>query len=103
MKLWEKVSNTMDVGDLNNESEFLLIYMKYSLTIDSDVFIFPIEETEDDILFEKKGVKYVQLFAVYHALELIEPDLKGKRGTDSKIAESLLEYRLKDACGSSNK
>ena len=84
---------------LDVESEALIIYMKESLSIDSEIYIFPIEETEDDLVFEKDGIKYIQLFPVEYALELIESDLglKDELFTDQEIAGRLLMYRLKDA------
>lgn len=84
---------------LDVESEALIIYMKESLDLDSDVYVFPIEETEDDLVFEKDGVKYIQFFPIEYTLDLIESDLGLKTGayTDKEIAERLLEYRLRDA------
>lgn len=81
------------------ESETLLIYMKDSLNLESEIAIFPIEETEDDIQFKKGNINYYQLFPVETAIELIETDLdlKNKGYSDLDIARRLLEYRLNDA------
>lgn len=83
----------------NEKSEAILIYLKEDLSIVSDVYLFEIEETEDDILYEKDNVKYIQLFPVDYAIELIESDLnlKNKRYSKEEIAKKLLDYRLKDA------
>lgn len=85
--------------DLNTKSEALLIYMKWTLDLKSEISIFEIEETEDDLLFKKEGIKYIQLLPLDYAVELIESDLnlKGKGYSDLEIAERLLEYREKDA------
>lgn len=85
--------------DVDVESEALIIYMKESLELDSDVYVFPIKETEDDLVFEKDGVKYIQFFPIEYALELVESDLglKARAFTGKEIAERLLEYRLRDA------
>jgi hypothetical protein len=85
--------------NLNEESEVLLIYMKEPLDIESEISIFEIEETEGNLFFDKDGVAYVQLFALPHAIDLIESDLdlKGKGFSDLQIAERLLEYRKNDA------
>lgn len=84
---------------LNSESETLLIYMKESLNIDSEILIFEIEETEDDLVFEKGGIRYIQLFPLQYAVELIKEDLnlKDKGYSDLQIAKRLLEYRERDA------
>ena len=81
------------------ESEALLIYMKGALDLKSEISIFEIEETKDDLLFEKDGIKYYQLFPVDYAVELIESDLdlRNKGYSDVEIAQRLLEYRLNDA------
>ncbi|MPR31924.1 hypothetical protein [Salmonirosea aquatica] len=84
---------------LNTESEALLIYMREALSLESEIAIFEIEETEDDLFFEKGGMNYIQFFPIDYAVELIESDLnlKGKGFSDQEIAERLLEYRIKDA------
>ncbi|WP_025762929.1 hypothetical protein [Dyadobacter tibetensis] len=84
---------------LNTDSEALLIYMENSLDIESEIKFFEIEETDDDLVFEKGDIQYVQLFPVDHAIDLIESDLELKnRGySNLEIAERLLEYRIKDA------
>lgn len=85
--------------ELNTESEALLIYMNGALDLKSEISVFEIEETEDDLVFEKGGEKYFQLFPMDYAIELIESDLelKGKGYSDLEIAKRLLDYRLKDA------
>ena len=84
---------------LNLESEVLLIYMKGDLDLRSDISILEIAETEDDLIFEKEGLKYIQLFPIDYAIDLIEFDLnmKDKGYSDLEIAERLLEYRKNDA------
>lgn len=84
---------------LNIESEVLLIYMEGDLDLTSDISILEIEETEDDLIFEKDGLQYIQLFPIDYAIDLIEFDLnmKDKGYSDLEIAERLLEYRKNDA------
>jgi hypothetical protein len=57
------------------------------------------EETDDDLIFEKNGLRYIQFFPVDHAIDLIQFDLNLKdRGySDTEIAKRLLQYRLTDA------
>lgn len=95
----DQLENLYQEKGLNTESEALLIYVKDALNLESEITIFGIEETEDDLIFESGGIMYFQLFPVDYAVELIESDLglKGKGYSDLEIAERLLEYRLKDA------
>lgn len=85
--------------ELNTESEALLIYQKEKLDLESDIAILEIEETEDNVLFEKDGIQYIQLFPIDYAIELIESnlELKGKGNSDLQIAKRLLDYRERDA------
>lgn len=84
---------------LNTDSEALLIYMQGALDLESEVKFFAIEETEDDLVYEKDGIRYEQFFPIDYAIELIESDLdlKGKGYSNLEIAKRLLEYRIKDA------
>lgn len=83
--------------DEDSEDEFL-IYLKESLSIDSEVTFFMAEQTEDYTLYETGGIKYIQLFPLPLAKELLdELELKGKGLNNLKIAQRLLEYRIKDA------
>jgi len=85
--------------NLNEDSEDILMYMKDSLSIDSDVFIFELDETDDHLTYVKDGQTYLQLFPIDHAVDLIEfdLDLKDKGYSNKAIAERLLEYRINDA------
>jgi len=95
----EQLDELYRAKGLNTESEALLIYLRESLDLESDVTIFEIEETEDNLIFKKEGIRYLQLFPVDYAVELIETDLdmKGNGYSDIDIAERLLEYRQRDA------
>lgn len=95
-EILKKLYSEMDV---NPQSEVLLIYLKNALELDSEISIFEIEETEDDLVFEKEGVKYYQLFSIDYAIDLIENDLKlkNKGYSTREIAQRLLNYRLNDA------
>lgn len=95
----EKLKELYQEQKLNTESEALLIYMKGTLSLESEVVFFEIEETEDDLIFEKEGIKFIQLFPLEYAVDLIESDLnlKNKGYSDFEIAERLLEYRKNDA------
>jgi hypothetical protein len=106
MKLEELVKYLVHPHDLEVlyqgkklNSESLLIYMNGALDLKSEISIFEIEETEDDLIFEKNGERYFQLFPIEYAIELVESDLdlKDKEYSNLEIAKRLLSYRLKDA------
>ena len=94
----EQLDELYQEQGLNTESEALLIYLQGTLDLEADIAIFEIEETEDDLVFEKEGIQYVQLFPVDYAIELIESDLdlKDKGYSDLEIAHRLLDYRQTD-------
>jgi hypothetical protein len=94
----EKLENLYTNENLNTGSEALLIYMQGELTLESEIKFFAIEETEDDLVYEKDGMQYEQLFPIDYAIGLIESDLKLKRKgySNLEIAKRLLEYRIKD-------
>jgi hypothetical protein len=95
----KQVKNLYQERDLNTESEALLIYLKGALDLKSEISFFVIEETNDNLVFEKDGEKYFQLFPIEYAIDLIEYDLelKNKGYSHLEIAKRLLDYRLKDA------
>lgn len=95
----EKLEKLYQDENVNVESEAILIYLKDDLNINSEIKLFQIEQTEDDILYKNAEGNYVQLFPVDYAIELISSDLDlvGKGNTNLKIAQRLLEYRIKDA------
>ena len=95
----EQLNDFYSTQKLNTDSEALIIYMVNDLNIESEVSIFEIEETEDQLIFEKDGVRYIELFPIEHASQLIEFDLNLKRTgfSDIEIAKRLLEYRINDA------
>jgi hypothetical protein len=95
----EKLKVLYQEQELNTESDALIIYMKNALDLESEISIFEIEETEDELVFEKDGYVYHQLFSIDYSIELIESDLnmKNKGYSDLEIAQRLLEYRLNDA------
>lgn len=95
----EQLEELYQEQGLNTESEALLIYLRGALDLGADIAIFEIEETGDDLVFEKEEIQYVQLFPVDYAIELIESDLdlKDKGYSDLEITQRLLAYRQKDA------
>jgi hypothetical protein len=108
MKLEELIGYLLDndrleelyrMQDIGLKSESILIYMKDSLTLNSEIVLFEIEETNDEIVYQKKETKYIQFFPIEYTISLIELDLnlKNKGYTNLEIAQKLLEYRENDA------
>jgi effector-binding domain-containing protein len=99
LKSEEKLEEFCKVYDLIQNSECILIYMKEKIDIDSDIFFFAIEDTEDNIKFIKEDIVYIQLFPLFYASELItlDLDLLNKGFDNLEIAQRLIEYRVKDS------
>jgi len=75
------------------------IYMRKALNASSDIAVFELEETDDDIHFTKNGVDYIQLTAVDQAIEFIADEFAAKRNAvpHEEIASRLMEYAIYDA------
>ncbi|MVM32279.1 hypothetical protein GO755_19690 [Spirosoma sp. HMF4905] len=84
---------------LVTDPDDLLIYMEKAINLASELSFFSIQETEDDLIFNKDGVQYIQLFPAHYAVDLIESDLDllNKGLSDLQIAHRLLDYRINDA------
>lgn len=95
----EKIDDLINQFHVSEKSEALIICLKNSLDLHSEVAIFEIEETGGYLEFDKNGNKYIELFPLEHAIDLIEFDLELKdRGYSIEyIAKRLLDYRLNDA------
>ncbi len=95
----DKMDELYTIEKSKTDSETWLIYMKGALDIDSEIKIFAIEETDDELIYKKDGVVFIQLFPIEYAVDLIESDLnlKGSGYSNSEIAKRLLEHRIKDA------
>lgn len=76
-----------------------LIYMRDALSESSDIAVFELEETSDDIRFTKNGVDYLQLMPVDQAIEFIEDEFppKLKAVSHREIASRIIEYATYDA------
>ncbi|WP_295230294.1 hypothetical protein [uncultured Chryseobacterium sp.] len=95
----EKLESLYKKLQVNEESEALIVYLKDSLDLTSEISIFGIEETDGDLVFKKDGTKYIELFPIDYAVDLIESDLdlKDRGYSNEYIAKRLLEYRVNDA------
>lgn len=60
--------------------------------------IFGIEDTDGDLIFEKNGNKYVELFPLDAVQEMAEEYVNTYEGiSNEEIAKRLIDYRLNDA------
>ena len=97
----EKVTQLYDSSNLSSDSEAILIYMKDSLDLNSDLRLLEIEKTGDDLVFIENGVTYHQLFPVEHAVEILASYFsENEKKLDSVgLAKRLMDYRINDAKG----
>ncbi len=95
----DELNEILKVFEFSSDYEVVLIYLVDSLSLESEIMLFDIEETGDRLLFEKNNRIYHQLFPFEHAADIIEFDLNLKNNHESaeQIAAKLLDYRLKDA------
>jgi hypothetical protein len=95
----DKLGQLYETLNLSTNSEAILIYMKDSLNLDSELRFFEIERTEDDLIFKENGVTYHQLFPVHYAAKIIDSYFSdNEKGLDNVgLAKRLLEYRINDA------
>ena len=73
------------------------IYMKDKIYINSELHFFDTEQTEEYISYVKDGQEYIELFMLWHAIELIEDFIKIGKLSIKDTTLRLIEYRIKDA------
>ncbi|MBX2916853.1 MAG: hypothetical protein KF856_16410 [Cyclobacteriaceae bacterium] len=106
MKLLELVEYLKNPNSLENllgkelknvEIDLIEIYMIESIALDSQIKFFDAEKIPSTIEIEVDGLKYINLFPLYMAQELVEEftSIYGKNNLE--IAKRLIEYRIKDA------
>ncbi len=93
----EKLKQLCTNERLNPESEALLICMKNVLSLNSEIRIFEIEETRDDLFYMKDGMKFVQFLPMNLAAKFVQMNLDGKESSVLAVAQRLLEYAINDA------
>jgi hypothetical protein len=82
---------------LDRESEAVEIYMKDRLNIDSEIYFFNIEDTDDNLVFVKDSIEYYQLFTIDYAVEIIKSFRFSDEVSNKEIAQRLIEYCINDA------
>ena len=94
----EKLNKFLESEKISGDTEELIIYMKNSLSIDSEIKFFGMEETGDLLNFGKDGIDYVQLFPISLATDALEfLNLTEEKYDDLAAAKRLLDYRINDA------
>ncbi len=94
----KKIDELYETYKVNTDSEAILVYMEHSLSLNSEIFLFDIEETEDKIQYKKNNTLFIQLFPVEYAIELLDDlNLKNQGLSNLDIANRLLQYRINDA------
>ena len=87
-------------NNISFEEESPLAYMENELHIDSEIHLFMLEETEDEVLIEKSGKRFIQLFPLDLGVEFysyFEEEFEKWKYTEEQKAIRLLKYRLNDA------
>jgi len=94
-----KEEQLCDTLKLSTDSEAILIYMKGTLDLDSELKFFEIEHTQDELVFEENGVTYCQLLPLDHAVEILDSYFSDteKKLDNFGLAKRLLEYAINDA------
>lgn len=85
--------------NFDTESEGILVYMKGELSVSSDIYFFSIEDSDDEIVIEKEGIKYYQLFPLELGVELysyFEVEFAEKNYSEIDKAKRLLKYVVND-------
>ena len=73
--------------------------MAGGVAVESELHFFDREEVDDELEFQKEGVRYVHFFGLEEAIDRIEAGLATKElyKTKRALAERLIEYRIYDA------
>ncbi|PWJ32904.1 hypothetical protein [Sediminitomix flava] len=92
----EKLASFLEVNYPNLDYYDIEIYLKNSLTINSELKFFDDNEIDGRIIMELDGVNYHNLFSLDYLVEVCNDYSKI---TDNKtdLAESILNYRINDA------
>lgn len=91
------IDTTIQVELPNVETDLIEIYMINSLNIDSELKFFNSEVIPDDITINIAGIKYISLFPLHLAIEIIEEYRTINKYSSLDIAEKMIEYRINDA------
>ena len=90
----------LDENNYPKQAERILIYMRDSLELDSDLFFFNEHETGDNLIFEKEGSTYHQLLPLELGFEFysyFDEFFSINKYTDPQKAQRILEYVKNDA------
>lgn len=94
----EKLDILLNDLNVDTESEVLIVCFKDSIDINSEIAIFAIEETDGDLIFERDGNKYIELFPLDALQEMVEEYVNTyKNISNNEIGQRVIDYRLNDA------
>ncbi len=99
LKNIEETEKLLSVELPNVEFGLVDIYLKETLSAESEVRFFDAETIPNNLVIEIDGVKYVNLFSLSLTQEMVQAydNLPGEQLSDLEIVGKLLEYRIKDA------
>ena len=82
---------------LDEDSEVIEIYAHEPVGLESELGFFPVEETEGQLEFQSKGLRYHNLFDFFYFLDVIEGIRDCDEPIDSELAQRLFTYAMTDA------
>ena len=94
----EKLNDLLTKLNVNVESEALIVCVKDSLDINSEISIFDIEDTNGQLVFEKEETKFIELFPLEMVQEMAIEYVNTYEGMlHYEIAQRIIDYRINDA------
>ncbi|XVJ65205.1 MAG: hypothetical protein HEQ40_03180 [Lacibacter sp.] len=88
------ITEGLDEIDLSE----IIIYMNDAIDLNSEIQFLTIEETDDDLVYEKGNKKLYALFSIEHIVEELYNTLQLKSFSLSKDkAKRLINYAINDA------
>jgi hypothetical protein len=93
------ISDLIQRESLDAHSDQIVVYLKDSLDINSELVFIEIEKTNDDIELVYNEKRYVGLFSLGQTHDIILDYLHSTKNSYSniEIAENILNYRINDA------
>ena len=95
----ERLQDLYDSLKLSKESESISIYMKDAIDINSDLEFFEIEKTDGKLIYELNGTRYIELFPLEYASDIICNTFseENRKLNNVELSKRILEYRINDA------
>ncbi len=105
MKLIELIPNLKNFAEAKQfivnvlpdvEIDFIDLYTKSIIDIESEIFFFDSDKIPPTIEFEVNGIQFISFFSLKMAVEMIEEGVN-EGFNYLEIAERMIEYRIYDA------